>query len=125
MRATSPPDSYSRSEAYFKSRLAPYALVAAVIAFGLSLLWVRPLPGYLGLAALAGALLSLFHVLKWRTGRGSFQFAAMAVTFLPLFCLFHANLTTGTMCQYMAVFISIYAGALVVLRRRLCQWSRL
>jgi hypothetical protein len=111
-------------EACFASRLAPYALVVAVLGFGLSLLWIHPVPSYLGLGALSGILLSLFHVLKWRTGREGFQFAAMVSTFLPLLVLLHAHMATGPICQYFALFVSAYSGALVVLRRRIVTWGR-
>ncbi len=112
------------SEACWKCRLAPYVLALGVLGFGVSLLWIRPLLGYLGLGLASGALLSLFHMMKWRTGREGFQIAAMAVTLVPLFVLMDARLGPGPVCQYLAVFLSVYAGAIVALRYRISAWSQ-
>jgi energy-coupling factor transporter transmembrane protein EcfT len=110
------------AEARWRSRLAPYVLVAGLLGFGFSLLWVSPLLTYLAMGLVSGALLSFFHIMKWRTGWEGFQFVAIAVTFVPLFVMMHAHSGMGQVCQYFGVFFSVYAGTIVALRRRILTW---
>jgi len=48
-------------DAFWSCRLAPYGLVVAVVAAGLSLIWVRPRFDYLALAAGSGAAVAICH----------------------------------------------------------------
>jgi hypothetical protein len=104
-------------DAYWTARLAPYGLVAAAVGLATSLFWIRPPFSYLPVAVLSGALVLLFHLLRWRSGRGAFQLAAMASAFGPLFGVL-ARLPSAEAFQYLALFVLSYTAAVVIFRRR-------
>ena len=110
------------SEVGMRARLAPYVLATFLTAIGASLLWVVSRFSCLALGLVSGALLSIFHIMKWRTGREGFQLAAMAAVFVPYFFLMAAHLGFGQIFQFIGVVISVYAGTLVTLRHKLLTW---
>jgi hypothetical protein len=105
------------SDAYWTVRIASYALAVGITGLVISLFWIRPSLGYSLMALFSGALVFLFHLLRWRTGRAIFQFAAMASAFVPLFMLIrHVHFTHGL--QYVAIFMVSYALAVSLFRHR-------
>ena len=108
-------------DAHWSCRLAPYGLVVAVVAVGLSLIWVRPRFDYLGLAAGSGAAVAMCHAVKWRTGKERYQLLAAAFAFMP-FLLALRNLSTGQMAQYVGAVLIVYEAGLILLACKICKW---
>jgi hypothetical protein len=110
------------SDAYWTVRFAPFILAAAALGLFLSLFWSRPPLSYFPVAVLSGALVFLFHVLRWRSGREAFQLAAIASGFVPLFVVI-SRLHGAEAFQYLSAFVLSYTAAVVVLRRRVLRGS--
>ncbi len=102
-------------------RFAPYALAVAVITLAVSWFWVRPPITYLPIAAFSGALVFVFHFLRWRSGREIFQIAAMAVGLMPALLL-SSRLRGLEMVQYLAIFTLSYTLSVVIFRQKIVRF---
>jgi hypothetical protein len=111
-------------DAYWSCRLAPYGLVLAAVALGVSLIWVSPRFDHLGLAAASGAAVAICHSVKWRTGQLRYQLLAMAFGFVPLLVAFGSS-STGQKGQYVSALLIVYAAGLTLLARRIYKWISL
>jgi hypothetical protein len=108
-------------DAYWSCRFAPYCLVVAAVALGLSMIWVTPRIGYLGLAAVSGTAVVICHAVKWYTGHERYQLLAMAFGVVPLLIALPA-LNSGQKAQYACAVLIAYATGLILLTRRIYGW---
>jgi hypothetical protein len=108
------------ADARWTVRCAPYGLFAGALGLIITLLWACLPFSYLTVAVLSGALGFVFHLLRWRTGRGWFQLGAMASGFLPLFVIIQ-RLHDAEAFQYVAVVALTYYVAVLVFRRRILE----
>ena len=92
------------AELYWTLRFAPYLLAVTGPALALSVLWVTPQARHLGIAALSGVMVFIFHSLRWRTGRNLFQMAALVVAVGPFLSLLHRDNAVDMFMQYTAAF---------------------